>query len=177
MLFMDILSKDQSRIAIKKYNILRHWETIRDIETSGYNGFVNVRDSRPSTKIMKYGILMKDLHNVVLKMDVPENILYFNETAPDEYILIQGELMQSDEHLDLTYSFEKASNRKALMNPSFARGLTAKMLIERYMDRDSLDDINEILESYPDHIIEFSTFSIKLGSLNKNTIIWEIRKF
>jgi hypothetical protein len=174
---MDIMSKKESRSAIQKHNILRHWCSLKEVMKSGYTGKVNIRDTRPSSSCFRYGIAIKDLASEVLKLKVSPSLLYFNETAPDSEILIQGELMQSYEYLELTYSFEKVSNRKALENPSFARGLQAQMLLEKYLDKASLEDINEILYLYPDHVVEFSTFAIKLGSLMRNTIIWEIRKY
>jgi hypothetical protein len=56
-------------------------------------------------------------------------------------------------------------------------GLEAKLLLERYMDVDSRDWLQHLLEEYPGSVTEFSCFSGHVGSFGWNTIFWETRNF
>lgn len=56
--------------------------------------------------------------------------------------------------------------------------LETRVLLERYMDPSSRDDLDTLLDMYPDASIEFSCFSINTGVFpRKNTIFWEIRNY
>lgn len=108
-----------------------------------------------------------------------ESLIVVSEAAPDEYIIAQGEVCRYLWGLELRYSTVKTAMRKALATEQHhARGLRAKMLLESWMSPGSLNDLNELLDTYPDAVIEFSTFSIELGSCpHRNTLIWEVRNY
>lgn len=58
------------------------------------------------------------------------------------------------------------------------RGLRVKLLIDKFMDPSSRDDIDQLFELYPDSTIEFSCFDTLVGDLKaRNTLIWEIRNY
>jgi hypothetical protein len=56
-------------------------------------------------------------------------------------------------------------------------GLRAKMLLERYLDPSSLECVEDLLNEWPDHVIEFTAFDRTLGTLRRNTVIWEVRLY
>lgn len=105
--------------------------------------------------------------------------LYFSLMAPTERTVIQGEVQQSCHHLDLYYSTVKKPMRDALaLGGKQVQGLTAKLLLEQYMDPSSLDHLDYLLNTYLGHVIEFSVYGINWGTIpNRNTVFWEVRKY
>jgi hypothetical protein len=69
--------------------------------------------------------------------------------------------------------------RDALKEESHeAHGLKAKMLLEHYLDAPSYNWLLGLLEWYPDHVVEFSCYGKKWGTVpGFNTIYWEVRKY
>lgn len=106
-------------------------------------------------------------------------MIVVSEAAPDEYIVAQGEVCRHIGGLEMRYSTLKTAMRNALpVSQHHASGLRAKMLIEHWMSPSSLNDLNELLDTYPDAVIEFSIYSIELGSCpHRNTLIWEVRNY
>ena len=45
------------------------------------------------------------------------------------------------------------------------------------VDPSSLDDIIGLVDDYPEHVVEFSTFSVNVGLLQRPTVIWEVRRY
>jgi hypothetical protein len=56
-------------------------------------------------------------------------------------------------------------------------GMVAKGLLDTFMDANSRAWADELLETYPGHVIEFSSFSRKLGLFGWNTLFWEVRYY
>lgn len=71
------------------------------------------------------------------------------------------------------------------MRPAMAAGLlvprsgvVVKALLDSYMDPSSRDDLDAILDLYPDATVEFTCFSVDVGVIpNRNTIFWEVRNY
>jgi hypothetical protein len=71
------------------------------------------------------------------------------------------------------------------MRQTMARGLhrhrgylETRLLLREFMDPSSRDDLDTLLEMYPDAAIEFSCFDINTGVLpRRNTIFWEVRNY
>ncbi|MBW3020365.1 hypothetical protein KY334_03635 [Candidatus Woesearchaeota archaeon] len=162
-------------------NKLRTWDSYEDIIKSNYEGTVTVRNKNPNSKFCKYDVSIKDIPNLIKEWskegcDVKE--VTYNESAPDEFLLIQGEIMKSNEFYYFRYSTEKTNMRDALKNAKDIEGLEVEMLLKKYMDSASYDDLMILLDTYPDHVVEFSVYSIDLGEVpNRNTIFWEVRKY
>ena len=56
-------------------------------------------------------------------------------------------------------------------------GLRAKLKLQHYMDAVSWDWLQEIFDTFPNSVVEFSTFSCPVGHLGWNTAFWEIRNY
>lgn len=71
------------------------------------------------------------------------------------------------------------------MRQTIARGwhrhrgyLETRILLRRYMDPSSQDDLDMLLDMYPDAAIEFTCFSVNVGVFpHRNTIFWEVRNY
>ena len=105
--------------------------------------------------------------------------LYISAMAPTEKTVIQGELMQSSEGLYLFYTHVRMPMREALKkHPEEASGLKLLFLLRLYLCPNSYDWIQILLERYPNHVIEFSTYSTNFGTLpGYNTCFWEVRNY
>jgi len=105
--------------------------------------------------------------------------LYVSEMAPTELTTMQGEVMFTPEGMSLFYSFVKKPMREALKeNSKNAHRLTARVLLETFMNAKSLDWLNELFDRYPEHVVEFSCYNRCWGTLSGfNTVYWEIRKY
>lgn len=58
------------------------------------------------------------------------------------------------------------------------RGVAARMLLERHLNANSLDDLRVMIETYPDHVIELAALDRCFGTVpGRNGIIWEVRNY
>jgi len=104
-----------------------------------------------------------------------------DDGCPDEKRTIQGEICRTELGL---YGYLDTKSILP-MRPAIAAGhmrscsyATCIALLDRYMDASSRDDLEMLLELYPDHVIEFTSFSVDVGVFpNRNTLFWETRLF
>lgn len=158
-----------------------NWETLEDFETSGYNGLVHLR-SRIAGGWGKYNVPAREV-----KAELTEAIrkygdnFYLAGMAPTEKTLLQGEVILDLEGkgLYLYCSTVKLPMRDALKARSKEyRGLEAKIQLSWVMNQKDLDWLDWLLEAYPEHVIEFSTYSTCWGTIpGHRTIWWEVRNY
>ena len=105
--------------------------------------------------------------------------LYISAMAPTDKTLLQGEVQRGLWGLDLYYTTVAKPMREALkMWSSHTRGIIATWLLQHYLCQNSHDWLTHLLEEYPDHVVEFSTYSVEWGTVpGYNTVFWEIRKY
>lgn len=105
---------------------------------------------------------------------------YVSEMAPTELTLIQGEVMQCEQgSISLFYSTIAKPMREALaLGGVQQRGIIAVSLLRHFMDTASYEWLQLLLERYPDHVVEFSTYDKCWGTVpHRNTVFWEVRKY
>jgi hypothetical protein len=103
---------------------------------------------------------------------------YISLMAPEDDKILQGEICRSSNGLNLFGSFLALPMRVALLEKPFnVTGLAALMTLKSKLDAVSYDWVQELLDLYPEHIIEFSAYSRPWGTLNYNTVIWEVRLY
>lgn len=105
---------------------------------------------------------------------------YISMMCPHEHNLIQGEVMQTPNGLYLYYSTlaGKPMRDALLASGREAKGLKAKCMLEYYMNGNSYEWLQALLERYPDHVVEFTTLSKNWGTVpGFNTLYWETRKY
>lgn len=162
-------------------NKIRSWNSLNELKESGFKGAVGVRYSLPNSSYMKYSVPVKDVDKVVkafVKKGAKAELFKFSEDCPDEKIVLQGEVMCSPRYLDLRYSTLKGKMRDALKIARNVDGIEAFEILRYGCDPGSLADIYALLDLYPDHVVEFSCYSINLGDVpNRNTLIWEVRQY
>lgn len=107
------------------------------------------------------------------------NQLYISAMAPTEKTLFQGEVQRGLWGLDLHYTTVAKPMREALKVWSdHLQGILVNRLLERYLCQRSQDWLWHLLETYPDHVVEFSTYSVEWGTVpGYNTVYWEVRAY
>lgn len=125
------------------------------------------------------GIELERAYYDLLKQGVNEPNIYVSEMAPTHLTLFQGEVKRTTRHLDLYYSTYVAPMREALAKQSRqVYGILAVTLLKYYLDQPSYEWLNYLLDTYEDHVVEFSTYSQCWGTVpGMNSVFWEVRLY
>lgn len=99
--------------------------------------------------------------------------------ATDHDITLQGEICRTIHGLSGTLGFCAGYTMRAAMSAGLLIPRSPSeviTLLRDYMDSSSQDDVWNLLELYPDAVIEFSCFRKDVGIFpHRNTFIWEVR--
>ena len=153
-------------------NQIPSWYTKEELIKSGYKKDVAIRSINPGG-LLEYPV---KIHDALL---TNRKDAYFTGSFPDELRTVQGELQQTSFGLYLFYSTLKKNMRDSLKeDPNHAIGLMALSLIKTHMSPSSYDDVQQLLDIYPCHVIEFTCCSKDVGDCKgRNTVIWEVREY
>lgn len=161
----------------------RTWNSYEEIIASGYTGEITMRSKKGIGRSkVKYHIPVQNLSFEMkdwTKQGIQLSEITFNESMPEEKMIIQGEVTNFRGPLYLLYSSLPESMNIALdKDPHVAEGLNALLLLKQSMDASSFADLEVLLEMYPFSTIEFSSFSANVGVVpNRNTVFWEVRDY
>lgn len=165
-------------------NTLRVWDTYGDVLREGFTGKIGLRCSgKAGGGRCAYDLGHAEavrLFNQWASQGVPPEIIKWCEAAPDEHLVLQGEITQSAEHgYALHYSTYKAQMRIALAKaPKNHLGPGALLILKAVMDPASYEDLTELFVDFPDAAVEFSCYKINLGhKRGRNTVFWEVRNY
>lgn len=157
-------------------NVNPHWYTYDEYLKSRYRKAVGIRSTTPGG-LCKYNIGCQCIRKE-LSRHWPSGGFAISPMIESSKLLIQGEICRTVGGLYLFYSTHKAPMRDALAKqPMHAEGVKVKVMLEYYLDFYSLENLYRLLDFYEDAVIEFSTFSIPVGTLKLNTVIWEVRHY
>ena len=157
------------------------WDTIEAYYASGYRGLVHIRN-RIAAGLTWYNVQPWEMvvrwWNEAMCLYDPSQ-LYISAMAPTEQTLFQGEVMYGLWGLSLTYTTVAKPMRDALLEDTkTAQGIIASLLLQHYLCPNSYEWLVTLLDRYPDHVVEFSTYSVEWGTLSGfNTVFWEVRKY
>ena len=161
------------------------WNTCEEIIKSGYKGNVTIRtkDRIGGLGITKYNVKLENIEDEISKISL-QNVnlseITFNESMPDNLLLIQGELSRTYEGLYFNYSTEKTPMNIALRgkNAEVATGIKAKTLLKTNLTDESYQDLEIIMDTFPNDIIEISAWGKNVGDTPlRNAIVWEVRNY
>ncbi len=192
----EVLSRDPPAILNKSeyYHLYQQgflgnkplsWNSYADVLKSHWRGEVCIRNRRSSSQTI-YNIPFNELERVVKDLCRDgQNLrdLTFNQSLPDDKLLIQGEVIYSpigrQIGLNLNYSDAKKPMKISLRERElFASGLDALLLLKKNLNSASFEDLQELFSIFPNSAIEFSAYSINIGNLpGRNTLIWEVRNY
>ena len=105
---------------------------------------------------------------------------YVSEMAPHHIGTINGEVCRTIQGLNLFYGPGDVPMREALKQGKQVTGLQADMILRAKVDPSGYNWIMELLEEYPGHTVEFTSFAFPWGTLasvGHCTVIWEVRLY
>ena len=157
-----------------------NWPTLSEWRGSGYNGDIGIRTKGVGTRC-DYNVPHAEVESRYwdFRRTYAETDINLSAMMPGQYMKVQGELCRTFRGLEFFGSTVKnLPMRPALRNHGFyLEGLQVELLIRWACDATSYDWLKGLLDDYPDHTIEFSALEIPWGTLNLNTVIWEVRKY
>ncbi len=160
------------------------WRSYQEICESGWNGKVCMRSRKG---ISRSGTLFNlDISEIPEHIDkwrtergLLEKDISFNQSMPDNNLILQGELMRSVEGLYLYYTtVKKPMNLAFNEEERHSHCANALQLIKYSFSPESFCDLEDLFEQFPNDVIEFSSYDISVGNIpGRNTIIWEVRNY
>lgn len=167
-------------------NFLRTWYSPTEFKNSDYKGDFTLRHRTIVGHPIRYYKMPYAAFDTcveaarILGVDCEkELIIQALENLLSAELIIQGELVRYDNKLCFFYSFMPEALRIAMLHPSARQvyGVDAEVILRDYVPAEDVDDLKELLDLYPEHVIEFSTYSKRLGMFQRQTIIWEVRLY
>lgn len=167
-------------------NHLKHWKNYDDFcLTAPIEGKYGLRykDPRGGGGFFRTDMTWNETLLQYLKWTLNDkadpHLFHFGESLPVDRLVLQGEIMRSVYGLDFTYTRERGQpNRPSLWKERRrALGLEAKILVETLLWPKSYDNLMELLEIWPDGVVEFSAVDYECGVIpGHNAIFWEVRE-
>lgn len=156
-------------------NCVKQYNSLEEFQQSGYDRLVGIRSLRRGGLFIPY-VKPEDVKTHLNKFPEGYNI---SPMQDDKRIRVQGELFRDESGLRLFCSFVQEPMRAALKKGGQQySNLEALRILKRNFWPSSYDDIMELLDDYDGHVVEFSCYSIPVGSLpHRNVIIWEVRQY
>jgi hypothetical protein len=165
-------------------NKIRTWNSIQEITDSGHQGTISIRVKQAAGGgKCAYNVKVSDaaaITNEWIKEGVPLGAITYNESAPDELLITQGEIMQTYDRYELRYCEDKIKMRDAMKDgvAKKMRGASVIYYLSTRMTPSSWEDMKDLFELYPNAVLEFSVYDMCLGCYpGRNTILWECREY
>lgn len=163
-------------------NKLRNWSSADEVLEDAYDGPVGMRYKKGGGGYVAYDVPQNRILDVMkewVRVGAESDLIYFGEMAPDDLLVMQGELCLNPSYVMLYSTKKHVQMRDALRDSGqHADGIRAKILLESAMTPPSYSDMQALLELYPDSTIEFGIYEVCLGDIpGRNTIIWEVRDY
>jgi hypothetical protein len=155
------------------------WENLTELKESNFKGLVHARNrhiggdthySIPSNSVLEY----MEAYNL------NPSDYYFSGMAPhNKHGLIQGEVTITHLGTYLRYASAKLPMREAFKGKvSEVVRIAANHILKKNLNERSFAWLCCLLEDYPNHVIEFSSFDIEWGDIpGYNTVFWEVRNY
>ena len=159
------------------------WNSLEECVQSGWKDGICIRVKtgviRSRTKFDLNYEQAKEYVEQLRQEGVNEKQLSFNQSMPNNELLIQGEIVRSIDNYWLSYSTAKKPMNLALAEKTeYDKGIKALELMKAHLSPSSYEDLQILFDIFPDSVIEFSTYNMLVGNLpNRNTIFWEVRNY
>lgn len=114
----------------------------------------------------------------IMRGAITADNLYISLMAPTDKTLIQGEVQQGTTGIEIYVTTVAKPMREALVQRGeSSNGIVALTTLKHFLCPNSMEWMYVLLDRYPEHVVEFSTYTKCWGTLpNYNTVFWEIRK-
>lgn len=159
------------------------WNTYEEVMNSGWRGEVCIRGRIPLTRgRVRYNIPLETLKDEVEIMKRETGLsdyqISFNQSMPDERLILQGELMRDNPFYLLYTTVKKPMNLALSEEEKHASGFTALNLLKANLFPSSFSDIEALVDRFPNSVFEFSAYEIAVGNIpGRNVVVWEGRNY
>ena len=159
------------------------WNSHKEILKSNWQGRVCLRPTGVNARgNTKYDVPIKSIQkelNALKKIGIPEHMITYNQSLPNDCLIIQGEITRNHFGVCLHYTTVKKPMALGLKEEQKnAQGLLARIILQTVMSPQSFAEVETLLDMFPDSVIEFGSYSVNVGNLpGRNTIIWEVRNY
>lgn len=171
-------------------NRLRQWDSIEAWKASGYGEPVCMRTAlHAGGGPKRFFVRPEEVESLAalwkIEHKVPRDRIRLSEMA-DGVRVLQGQYFNGVVEIDgevrngvFKLTFASGPIPIALQaHQKTVYGLTATLLIQHFMTPSSFSDFQELLDRYPDHVLEFSVWESCIGDTpGRNAVVWEIRKY
>ncbi len=163
-------------------NKIQSWPNYATLFESYYGGTLTMRYADGANSWCEYNVARKDVNAMLIKWRDLGADMYkvkFNESAPDDRLVIQGEIQEHPDHkYVLSYSTDKTTMRAAMRHPQHMLGNEAIYLLQKHFSKESMRNLKRLFATWPRAIVEFSTYDHMLGNIpENNTVFWEVRNY
>lgn len=174
--------QESNQIISAHYNTLRHFNIVGTTHFPKFENYAIRTTHKPGVELPNYctpGTLCDtiELAQRYIQLGVPEEHITIWECAPHNLLAIHAEVCKTDNGYSCRYSFEKCPMREAFKIRSFNIEGKSVPPCFAYMDAIGKEQLLDILDRFPDHIVELSCFNAQLGESWSNTVFWEIRPY
>ena len=140
-----------------------------------------VRVDLPGDKRMRLYIPREEVADYI-RANFPEGGGFNISPMIDQWAVLKGEVFEQSYEpfgLCLYAATGSGSWREQLRERGrHYFGLQAQLVLQHYCDPASYEDIRELLDLYPGHVIEFSACDRPVGKIpGRNVVIWEARSY
>lgn len=159
-------------------NRARDWSSWPELRDSGFRGLIGIRSLYRGGPCW-YNVPRETMERGEWPAGCNPDRVNFSEMLPDQFLILQGEIVRMPTGLELFYSTVRKPMRMALSEgPRNARGSAALEIARFAMWPTSFSDFEALMERYPDAAIEFSCYEVAVGNIpHRNTVFWEVREY
>lgn len=159
-----------------------YWSTPDEARAAGHTGEVAIRYRRKDSPFCRFNVPLDTAEETIEEFrsrGAEPSLIYMNEMEFGANRTFQGEAYRAPGGLYLNYTTSPGGMRTALERDGHhASGLAALMLLRRYLDPNSYDDLMTLLDEYDGAVIEFTAFDGEVGALpGRRSLIWEVRSY
>ncbi|MEI6040453.1 MAG: hypothetical protein WCP93_03850 [Candidatus Berkelbacteria bacterium] len=175
---MIVRSKMQSIELLEKgtwINATKIWHESKALLESGFNGIVAVRSFIPWGKF-KPGMTVEkcvEYYSDLIRAGARQSSLFFHEWEPPESLICICHLGRTEYGYELLWS----RNSNINIDTHYVHNAAAVLATKYLAGEHNWDRLQEIFNEYPESVIEFTIHNRRLGVLNWDMLVWEIRNY
>lgn len=163
-------------------NQMPSWPSVAAARAAGHAGLVMIRDATPDSSYMTPNVPIERAEEMIDRLvaaGASRDNLYLTWMSPLVGRRINAEVWRGPTGLYLNYSTAQTHVRAALDGSGrHVEGVSALAVLRWACCPNSLDDIEALLDRYPDAALEITAFDREIGTIpGRNTVIWECRDY
>lgn len=159
-------------------NAPRQWGTVAEALKGLGGGPAVVRPRRPGGRCWYDVHLTRWLADNRRLPGFDPDDYYFNEPSDPRAVTLNAEVTRRLGEVELTYATTRQHMRPALRDaPQYASGLRALSIMRHFACDRGREVVEELLDLYPSHVVEFTCMDRPYGTLGWRTVVWEVRSY